>query len=47
MYVISVLANGRKTVRPLDEERREAIMAYAGRGFSNLFLRGYTLTNAL
>ena len=47
MYVIMLLRNGRRTVKPLDGERREAIMAYAGRGFSNLFLRGYTLTNAL
>ncbi len=47
MYVISVLVNGRKAIRPLDGERRKAIMAYAGRGFSALFVRGYTLTNAL
>lgn len=47
MYVIMNLRNGRKAIKPLDGERREAIMAYAGRGFSNLFLRGYTLTNAL
>ncbi len=47
MYVIMLLRNGRKTVKPLDGERREAIKAYAGRGFSNLFLRGYPLTNAL
>lgn len=47
MYVIMTLVNGREAIRPLDGERREAIMAYAGRGFSNLFLRGFTLTNAL
>ena len=47
MYVIMNLRNGRKTVKPLDGERREAILAYAGKGRSSLFLRGYTLTNAL
>lgn len=47
MYVIMTLVNGREAIRPLDRERREAIMAYAGRGFSSLFLRGLTLTNAL
>ena len=47
MYVIMTLVNGRKTVRPLDGERREAIKAYAAKGLSSLFLRGYTLTNAL
>ena len=47
MYVIITLTNGRKAIKLLTEERHEAIKAYAGRGFSNLFLRGYTLTNAL
>ena len=47
MYVIMNLRNGHKAIKPLNGEYREAIMAYAGRGFSNLFLRGYTLTNAL
>lgn len=47
MYVIMILANGRKAVKSLTEGRREAIMAYAAKGLSSLFVRGYTLTNAL
>ncbi len=47
MYVIMTLANGRKAVKSLTEGRREAVKAYAARGLSSLFVRGYTLTNAL
>ena len=46
MYVIMHSITGRNTTFT-KEIKEEAVLAYAARGFKSLFIKGYTLTNAI